>query len=267
MCRLLQPTNFVLLTKILESMQLSGNTILITGGSSGIGLELSEQLIKRKNKVIVCGRSVPRLKAAKKRLTELEIHSCDISNVDQCEDLLEWVKTNHPELNVLINNAAIVNHIGFLETDYIVDMAEQEIATNFIAPIRLTHLLFPTIQRNSNPAIINITSGLIYVPRVDYPFYNATKAALHSFTQVLRKQTETSGVEIIEAIFPAVNTPWHKGNPPKIAISVNQAVDEMIQGLEKKKPEIRIAKVNLLYKISRLAPGFAFRKLNNLAKR
>jgi uncharacterized oxidoreductase len=91
------------------------------------------------------------------------------------------ISENHPDLNVLINNAAIVNRTNFLGTDKIMEMAEKEVDTNFLAPLRLMHLLCPILQQNDNPTIINITTGLIYTPRADYPFYNATKAALHSF--------------------------------------------------------------------------------------
>jgi len=107
-------------------------------------------------------------------------------------------------------------------------------------------------------------TGLLYRPRADYPFYNATKAVLHSFTQVLRKQTENSKIKIVEVMFPAVKTPWHKGKPPKIAISAEKAVNEMLKGLEKNKKEIRVAGAKMLYMVSRIAPKFAFKKVNSL---
>jgi len=245
-------------------MKLSGNTILITGGSSGIGLECSRQFTQMGNKVLVCGRSIEKLKEAQRQIPGLEIFQCDLSDKNQCNDLVNWIKKEHPKLNLLINNAAIVHKAGFIETDGILKMAEKETETNFLAPIRLINLLYPLLSTNVNPCIVNVTTGLIYSPRADYPFYNATKAALHSFTQILRLQLSKSVVEVIEVIYPAVNTPWHKGNPPKIAISPREAVYEMIKGLKKGKPEIRIAKVKLLYVISRIAPKFASKKINSL---
>ncbi len=245
-------------------MKLSGNTILITGGSSGIGLELSKRLIQNNNKVIICGRSQRKLNEAKKQLPELEIIQCDLSSKTECANLARWITTHHPNINVLINNAALVHKVDFLSTENIMEMAELEVETNFMAPIRLTYALYPHLQKNTNPKIINITSGLVYTPRVDYPFYNATKAALHSFTQVFRKKTKHSNVDTIEVMFPAVKTPWHNGNPPKIAIPTEKAVDDMLKGLEKGIPEIRIAGVKLLYQISRIAPKFAFKKVNSL---
>src|SRR5690606_7787200 len=96
------------------------------------------------------------------------------------------------------------------------------------------------------------------------PFYNATKAALHSFTQVLRLQTPAERLRVMEVLFPVVDTPWHQGKPPKMAIPVAQAVDEMLRGLQKGKPEIRVGKVKLLYRLSRLAPGFALKVMNRV---
>lgn len=245
-------------------MKLTGNTILITGGSSGIGLELSKQFVNTQNKVIICGRSQKRLEEAKKLVPELEIYQCDISDKKQCADLALYIEDKFPQLNMLINNAAIVNRAVFHSSDDILNMAQEEIETNFMAPIRLVKLLLPVLKTNKYSHIVNTTTGLIYSPRADYPFYNATKAALHSFTQVLRKQTEDLDLKITEAMFPAVNTPWHNGNPPKIAISPQQAVNEMFKGMKKDKSEIRIGSASLLYKIARIAPGFAFKKVNSL---
>jgi uncharacterized oxidoreductase len=96
------------------------------------------------------------------------------------------IKQNHPELNILINNAAIVNKIDFINEETAMELAENEYQTNLIAPIRLIKLLYKTLSANDSSAIINITTGLIYAPRVIYPFYNSSKSALHSFTQTLR---------------------------------------------------------------------------------
>lgn len=245
-------------------MNLENNTVMITGGSSGIGLELSKVLIQKSNKVIICGRSNEKLSKAKSIEPKLITYQCDLSNSQECTDLSKMISENHPDLNILINNAAIVNRTNFLSTDKIIEMAENEMETNFMAPLRLIHFLCPILQKNNNPAIINITTGLIYTPRADYPFYNATKAALHSFTQVFRKQTENSNINIVEVMFPAVKTPWHKGKPPKIAISTEKAVSQMIKGLERNKKEIRVAGAKMLYIVSRIAPKFAFRKVNSL---
>jgi uncharacterized oxidoreductase len=245
-------------------MKLENNTVLITGGSSGIGLELSKTLIHKGNKVIICGKSIEKLTAAKKVEPKLITYQCDLSDGRQCSDFAAQIKENYPDLNILINNAATVHKIDFFNNDDALELAEKEYQTNLIAPIRLIKLLHKTIGSNDSPAIINITTGLIYAPRVIYPFYNSSKSALHSFTQTLRIRLQNENIKMVEVMFPAVDTPWHQGTPPKIAISVEAAVSEMIKGLEKGKPEIRIGGAKILYLLSRVAPGFALKKVNEI---
>lgn len=250
----------------IDVMDIYNHTILITGGSSGIGLELAQRLLEKNNKIIICGRSAEKLEAAKKQYPQLETVQCDLSDEKQCIELAGWIHKNHPDLNILINNAALVHNTSFLETNNILEKLKLEVDTNLLAPIRLIKHLHPVLEKNNNPTIINITTGLVYVPRADYPFYNATKAALHSFTQVMRIQLKDTNFRIIEVMFPAVKTPWHKGNPPKIAITVEKAVNEMIKGLDKGKIEIKVAGVKILYNLFRIAPGFALKKINSLQK-
>jgi uncharacterized oxidoreductase len=245
-------------------MKLENNTVLVTGGSSGIGLELSKSLVQKGNKVIICGKSVEKLNAARNAEPRLITYQCNLSDSQQCNDLALKIKQNHPELNILINNAAIVNRIDFINEDTAMELAENEYQTNLIAPIRLIKLLYKTLSANDSSAIINITTGLIYAPRVIYSFYNSSKSALHSFTQTLRIRLKNEKTKVFEVMFPAVDTPWHQGNPPKIAIGVEKAVAGMLIGLEKDKPEIRVGGAKILYLISRIAPGFALKKVNQI---
>lgn len=245
-------------------MKLKNNTVLITGGSSGIGFELSKVLIQNGNTVIICGKSNEKLIAAKKAEPKLITYQCDLANAKECEELVERIKVDHPKLNIVVNNAAIVNKIDFLKDEKAFELAENEYQANLFAPIRLIKLLYNTINVNESPAIINITTGLIYAPRAIYPFYNSSKSALHSFTQTLRICLKNEKTEVIEVMFPAVDTPWHKGTPPKIAIGVEEAVSQMIKGLEKRKPEIRVGGAKILYLMSRIAPGFTLKKVNSI---
>ncbi|MDQ6480174.1 SDR family NAD(P)-dependent oxidoreductase [Dyadobacter sp. LHD-138] len=246
-------------------MALTNNTILITGGSSGIGLEMARQFIASKNRVIICSRSLEKLHTAKKLLPELIIYQCDISNPEALQHMADWLVTGHSDLNILINNAAVVHRTNFAEETNLHEKFATEIATNLLAPASLAHMLYPVLLKHPNAKIINITTGLVYTPRADYLFYNATKAALHSFSQVLRHQLRNEPVKIIEVLFPVVDTPWHKGNTPKMAISPQRAVEEMISKLEKNPDEIRIGAVKLLYFLSKIAPKFAFKKINSLS--
>jgi short-subunit dehydrogenase involved in D-alanine esterification of teichoic acids len=245
-------------------MKLRNNTVLITGGSSGLGLELSKVLIQKGNKVIVCGKSNEKLVAAKKILPQLINYQCDISDNQQCTDFVRSITENHPDLNILVNNAATVSKIDFINNENAIELAENEYQTNLLAPIRLIKLLYPTLSANDSSAIINITTGLIYAPRVIYPFYNSSKSALHSFTQTLRIRLKDEKTKVVEVMFPAVDTPWHQGTPPKIAISAKAAVSEMIKGMEKGKSEIKVGGAKILSLVSRLAPAFALKKVNEI---
>ncbi len=247
-----------------NSMQLQGNTVLITGGSSGAGLQLAAVLLEKGNRVLICGRSEEKLIDAQRRLPQVQIFRCNIAEPEDCRRLCEWVAADHPACNLLINNAAIVHRKQFLTEGGIVEMGEVEFATNVMGPIRLIKTLIPLLSQNPRPAVVNITTGLIYAPKAAYPFYNATKAALHAFTQTLRLQAQGLPVKIVEVMLPAMDTPWHEGNPPAIAIPVEKAVAEMVRGLEKDKPEIRVGGVKLLYLLARIAPGFALRKINGI---
>lgn len=245
-------------------MALTNNTILITGGSSGIGLEMARQLLAEENRVIICSRSREKLLAAKTLLPDVITYPCDISDPEELQNLADSIATKHPDLNILINNAAIVHRTNFIDETDLHKTFSTEIATNLLAPASLARMLYPVLSKQPNAKIINVTTGLVYAPRADYLFYNATKAALHSFTQVLRHQLRNESVKVIEVLFPVVDTPWHNGNAPKIAISPQKAVEEMIRKLEKNPDEIKIGAVRLLYFLSRIAPKFAFRKINHL---
>jgi len=245
-------------------MNLTGNTVVITGGSSGIGFELARVLIQKKNQVIICGRSLEKLEQAKQAIPSLQIFQCDLSKAIDRVRFAEWVEKNHPQCNILINNAAIVHKTNFFSDSEILNKTELEMQTNFIAPVALSKLFYPIIKRNRNPKIIYITTGLVYAPRAIYPIYCATKAALHSFIQTARFQNTDKSLEIYEVLMPSVNTPWHQGNPPKIAIPVEKAVTEMCQKLEKDKTEIRVGGAKLLYFMSRVAPALALKKINSL---
>lgn len=243
-------------------MQLQNNTILITGGSSGIGLKLAERFIEKGNKVLICGRSNVKLNKAKELLPELVVYQCDLSVEKECKMLFQRVSEEYPDCNVLINNAAIVHRTNFLDDEKMLNKAEVEIATNLIAPIVLTKLFLPLLLKNSDPHLINISTGLVYSPKADYPIYNSTKAGLHSFSQTIRMQLKYSTLSLVEVLMPVVDTPWHSGNVPQMAISADQAVGEMLNRLEKGQKEIKVGKVKMLYWLHRLLPSLASKIIN-----
>ncbi len=146
-------------------MQLSNNKILITGGASGIGLGLTERFIHEKNTVIVCGRRASALQEVAKKFPTVITRTCDLGKTEEREKLFQWVSGNHPDLNVLVNNAGIQQWMS-LEDDNFYSRADEEITTNIEAPIHLTTLF---LKLKSLKAIMNVTSGLSYVPLTKTP--------------------------------------------------------------------------------------------------
>lgn len=186
-------------------MNVSGHTILITGGASGIGLAFAERFLEAGDDVIICGRRAGKLDEARARHGALHTHVCDVSDPAQRVALADWVFSQFPKLDVLVNNAGIQNRLELAANPDWPAM-EKEIATNLEAPIHLTTLFVPRLEKQPHAAVVNITSGLAFVPRAAVPVYSATKAAMRSFTLSLRRQLKGSSVEVVEVIPPAVDT-------------------------------------------------------------
>lgn len=187
-------------------MNLKGNTILITGGASGIGLALAKRYVQAGSTVIACGRRQEQLALAERECPGLKTLRADISNEAGREKLRDQVLSEFPKLNVLINNAGIQNRPPPLTQPQDWMKSKLEIETNLEAPIHLSMLFLPHLMKATNPAIVNVTSGLSFAPISFMPVYCLTKAALHSFTLSLRHQLKATPVKVIEIIPPAVNT-------------------------------------------------------------
>jgi uncharacterized oxidoreductase len=187
-------------------MRLDGNTLLITGGASGIGLALARRFVHAGSTVVICGRRRETLEQARRECPELHTLACDVSVEAERVALAERVVREFPALNVLINNAGIQNRPPPLAQPQDWAAHRAEIATNLEAPMHLAMLLIPHLLARPAPAIINVSSGLAFVPIAAMPTYCATKAALHSFTQSLRYQLKDGPVRVVELIPPAVNT-------------------------------------------------------------
>jgi uncharacterized oxidoreductase len=186
-------------------MQLSGNTVLITGGTSGIGLAFAEKFWKAGSKVIITGRRQERFEKIKEKFPGIITKASDVSDEKQREVLTKWVIENYPETNILINNAG-VQLLTDLKKPVDLNRVRQETETNFIAPIHLTSLFASHLTSKQNAAIINISSGLAFVPIAFMPVYCATKAAIHSLTLSLRHQLRNTPVKVFEIAPPAVDT-------------------------------------------------------------
>lgn len=185
-------------------MKLSGNTILVTGGGSGIGEALARRFHDLGNKVIVAGRRQEALERATAGRPNMAAMTLDVDSAKGVEDFARRVVAEHPDLNVLINNAGIMRYEPLERQRDLVD-AEATVVTNLLGPIRLTNALIDHLSTQPDPAIVNVTSGLAFVPLVATPTYSATKAALHSYTVSLREALRGK-VEVIELAPPAVQT-------------------------------------------------------------
>ena len=185
-------------------MQMTGNTVLVTGGGTGIGRGLAESLHRLGNQVIIAARRREPLKAVAEANPGMQIWSLDQSDPAGIRRFATELTDRYPELNVVVNNAGIQRVEDLINGD--VGAAEQTVAINLLGPIRLTSALMSSLLRRPHAAIVNVTSGLAFMPSALTPTYCATKAALHSYTQSLRFQLRDTPVQVIEVIPPHVQT-------------------------------------------------------------
>jgi short-subunit dehydrogenase involved in D-alanine esterification of teichoic acids len=243
-------------------MNASGNKVLITGATSGIGLVLAERFLAGGNAVIGVGRRTETLDPLREKYPNLFAFPCDLGSANGLDDLVLHVKHQHPDLNVLINNAAIQYNYNFLEEGDIADRVEYEIHLNLTVPVKLCALLLPVLRLQPEAAVVNVSSGLALVPKKSAPVYCGTKAGLHLFTKALRYQLEGSPVKVFEIIPPVVDTPMTAGRG-RGKISPKQLVEEFMRAFAKNQFEVNIGKVKLLRLINRLLPSLADRIMKN----
>lgn len=215
-------------------MKLSNNKILVTGGASGIGLGLTERFLQEDNTVLVCGRRASVLRELTDRHPTVITHVCDLAVASEREALFTWIADEHPDLNVLVNNAGIQQWMSVTDESFY-ERAKTELAINVEAPLHLASLFR---QLPALDTIVNVTSGLSFVPLTKVPVYSATKAFLHSFTLSLRQLLKADAIEVIELIPPALNTDLggkglHDAAPP-----VQAFIDAVFTQLEQGKTEI-----------------------------
>ena len=187
-------------------MNVSGNTVLITGGATGIGLALAAALVNQGNEVIICGRRRRKLQGAKAKIPSLQTWVCDVSKATSRHSLVRWATSSFKALNVLVNNAGIQQTIDFTKGPRDAHHAREEIEVNLIAPIQLVALLVPHLSRKKEAAIVNISSGLAFTPLAAVPVYSATKAAIHSLSLSLRHQLGATSIRVFEVAPPIVRT-------------------------------------------------------------
>ena len=213
-------------------MNLTGNTILITGGGSGIGRGLAESLHALGNQVIIAGRRQHALDETTAANPGMKSLPLDIENPEAIRDFAAKAVAEFPSLNVLINNAGIMRAEKLLAQQPDLANAEAIVTTNLLGPIRLTAALLPHLLKQSRAAIMNVSSGLAFLPLALTPTYCATKAAIHSYTLSLRYQLRSTGIEVLELIPPYVATNLMSGAEDPRAMPLHQFIAEVMEILK-----------------------------------
>ena len=242
-------------------MNLTNNTILITGGGSGIGLALVKELLKHNNKIIISGRDIEKLKSAKKIFPELEIIQCDISNEDSVKALVQEIKQKYSSLNFLINNAGIMRMWNIQKETTDITEQKAEILTNVFGTIQLTQSLIPHLSKQKNSFILTVSSAVAYAPMSVMPVYCATKAALHSYSISIREQLQNTNIKVFELLPAGVDTEMAHEVERNLGIDMGpkMAPDKLailtLKGLANDTYEMRPGMANMLYKMNRFFPS------------
>ena len=248
-------------------MKMDSNTILITGGTSGIGFELAAQLLQLGNTVIITGRDQSKLDLAKKKLSNVHTFQCDVSDAKAISALYEKVISQFPELNFLINNAGVMRKLNFHTKEVDREDISSEIEINLSGSIRMVNQFLSHLKTKKSAAIMNVSSALAFVPHPELPVYCATKAGIHSFTQSLRMQLKNTNIKVFELAPPAIQTPLievFEGDEIKDVkpMDAGKMVRYAIKGLVKDRFEILPGQSSALKFMSRVAPQFMLKQMS-----
>lgn len=240
-------------------MDLQNSTILITGGSSGIGLEFVKQLTEEGATVIVTGRKMDALEKAKAQFPNLHIFQSDVSNPKDIEQLYEHVTRQFPNLNIIINNAGQMRLIDLQDTSLSLENINREVASNLTGTIQMVHQFLPHLLKQKSAAIVNTSSGIAFMTYSAAPVYSATKAGVRAYTLALRQQLEDTHVKVFELIPPGVKTnlqnEWAKQPNQNMMMDADKLVKAAIKDLKNDHLEIKPGLVKFLKTMSRIAPG------------
>ncbi len=239
-------------------MELAGNTVLVTGGATGIGWALAQRFLRAGSEVVICGRRADRLHAARQH-AGVHVRACDLARPEERIALVEWIEKEFPAFNVVINNAGIQRRID-LAAPEAWESTHEEIAINLEAPIHLARLFLPHLRRQQRPAIVNVTSGLSFVPLTNVPVYCATKAALHSFTLSLRHQLAGTAIRVIEIIPPAVDTDLQGPGLHTFGVNVDVFVDAVL-------PRVAAGELEVAYGMSQASSQAGREQLDEIFAR
>ena len=242
-------------------MKLSDNTILITGGTSGFGLEFAKRFLALGNTVIITGRNLDKLDEVKRMFPAVHTVQSDVGFTEDIEELFEKVIGQFPGLNILINNAGEMRKISLHHHHDLVDIT-REIDINLMGPIRMVQQFLPHLKTRKNAAIVNVSSGIALMPFAIAPIYSASKSGLRSYTQALRVQLRHTKVKVMELVAPGSKTPLNdkfmdgRVVNERALMKPEKIVDAAIKGLKRDQEEVYPGLSKLMRVLSRIAPRF-----------
>lgn len=246
-------------------MKMTNNTILITGGTSGIGYELARQLCDT-NTVIITGRNQEKLEKVKAELKNVEIYQSNVSDPQDIAKLYDYISKTFPNLNILMNNAGVSKKIDLHTDTDLLDLT-LEVETNLNGLMRMCVQFLPLLKQQKMAAIVNTSSILSMVPIAKSPVYCATKAAVHSFTQSLRIQLQDTNIKVFELAPPATVTPIldafsEEERKSLNAMDVTKMVNKAIDGMQRDKFEIRPGLSSVVKNLNKISSSIALNMLN-----
>jgi len=244
-------------------MNTTNNTVLITGGSAGIGFAIAALFSETGNQVIITGRDEQRLKAAASRLKNTTAIVSDVSDPAQVDALVEKVNREFPHLNILINNAGKAYYYGSGKPTDVAGKAAEEMLTNYTSVISLTEKLQPLLEKQKAAAVVNVSSIVAFAPGARLATYAASKAALHSYTQSLRLTlAKTTNIKVFELMPPLVNTEFSKEIGGEKGIPPRQVAEDLLAALANDHYQIHVGNTELIYQLSLSSPTEAFQAMN-----
>lgn len=242
-------------------------TVLITGGSSGIGLALAQKFLAHGNTVIITGRDLKKLQRVKSTIPDIHIFQSDVTQDEDVKRLKDNIEREFNGLDVLINNAGIMNLVDTGREDQDLHLHLQEIEINYSSPIRVLHHFLPLLKRSSQAVLVNVSSGLAYVPFAQAPIYSGTKSALHFWTRSIRLHLMPHRIRVVELLPPVVDTPLAQAadiaeDDNLTPMAPEKLADLFWKGYINGAEEITPGISKALKTMSRLAPALVFKQLN-----
>lgn len=250
-------------------MQLENNTILITGGTSGFGLEFAERLIAIGNTVIITGRNAQKLQETKQKLPTVHTIQSDVSKAEDIVRLHDQVVREFPNLNILINNAGEMRKLGLQQKHDLHDIT-REIEINLMGPMRMVQQFLPHLKKQNTAAIMNVTSGIALMVFPLSPIYSASKSGLRAYTQALRVQVKNTRIKVFDLVAPGSTTPLNDkfledgAVDARMLMAPEKIVDTAIKGLQNDTYEIYPGMAKVIRFMSRLAPKFMLTQISKV---